>query len=70
MHFVGLVDVFLELGEDEVTDSSGACQFVERGVVGATSLVHDNVIGTYRDLKEPEGWRSSSLRKMRLRRMN
>jgi hypothetical protein len=34
VHFVGLVDVFLELGEDEVTDSPGACQFAERGVLG------------------------------------
>jgi hypothetical protein len=63
---VGLVDVFLEFGEDEVTDSPGAVSLWGVGVEGEQSLVHDNVIGTHRDLKEPEGWRSSSLRKMRL----
>ena len=47
-------------GADEVPDAAGLGQY--RGRKGGAEL-------TDRDLKEPEGWRFSSLRKIRLRRM-
>lgn len=50
----------LEGAKDEITDAAGD------GIVNADSCRKESTGKPHRDLKEPEGWRFSSFRKMRL----